>query len=214
MQDELRFYKVEYRPLEQKPIMELLREDNYGLDENHPAILRIKELEEKSKPAGSHHGNPDLSKHDMDLLEAYNKWINTATKAGYDKGWLPSYPDIIKSRLFWRIRSGQEPLKYPPPRAYSCPWYELIEVPGPHDCFEEIRPYRFAPEDPLKVSVAQCSYDIVSEDNGIYVLSYGHYRFKAWNGPITRKRVIGKEVTEFEDRCGWIEYTGIVDGTQ
>ncbi len=62
------------------------------------------------------------------------KWIRTAVAAGYgygSPGWLPCEPDFSKSALFERLRSGKEPLAEPPPLGLSCPWYGLVEDPGP-----------------------------------------------------------------------------------
>jgi hypothetical protein len=60
-------------------------------------------------------------------------WIKTARAAGYGgPEWLPSPSDVSKSALYERIRSGKLPLEYPPPRALSCPWYAVVEDPGPH----------------------------------------------------------------------------------
>ena len=108
------------------------------------------------KHSGSHHGTPDLFERDIKLLIDYQLWIKTANEASeklfqrtgfknsYHKDtWIPSQADMTKSRLFWRIRSGLQPLPEAPPTAYSCSWYELIEIPGPHDCWpDEIRTYK------------------------------------------------------------------------
>lgn len=66
-------------------------------------------------------------------------WIRTAREAGYGGGfgmqereWLPTASDVSKSALLERIRSGKKPLPYPPPVGYACPWYAVVEDPGPH----------------------------------------------------------------------------------
>ena len=45
----------------------------------------------------------------------------------------PGHP---KSALFARLLSGKAPLVHPPPRAFSYPWYALIEESGPHNVLE------------------------------------------------------------------------------
>jgi hypothetical protein len=37
-----------------------------------------------------------------------------------------------KSALFARLLEGKEPLPFPPPTSFSYPWYDLVELPGPH----------------------------------------------------------------------------------
>lgn len=159
-----------------------------------------KRLAEFTQSAGSDHGAPDLTEHDIWLLKAHSLWVQTATEAqkirprGIPEHWLPHYPDWIKSRLFWRIRSGKEPLKYPPPTCYSCPWYEVVEMPDiVHSTAEEVRVW--ANETVGKYAVvAQCRYEIISgpddpsKENPLH-LRYGKYRFKAWNGLVEWKGV-------------------------
>jgi hypothetical protein len=63
-------------------------------------------------------------------------WIRTARKWGnaaiYGPTWLPTLIHIRKSALFERLMSGKKPLEYPPPLGYACPWYAVVEDPGPH----------------------------------------------------------------------------------
>lgn len=49
--------------------------------------------------------------------------------------------DIVdeKSALFARLLEGKQPLIYPPPCAYSYPWYEVIEESGPFHLSLEAR---------------------------------------------------------------------------
>jgi hypothetical protein len=167
------------------------------------AEKRLEELDDT--PTGSHHGDPVLMRRDISLLEAHSEWVQLLWK--HDKhsaGRLPHYPDWLKSRLFWRIRSGKEPLPFPPPTAYSCPWYEVIEVPEAHDCYELIQ------EREGRVRVAQCSYTVVSKgDDGKWELSYGPYLFDAWNGPVTHKQMGNNGPETVTRECGWIQYRGI-----
>ena len=146
---------------------------------------------EEQKPAGSDHGVPDLLNRDIRLLEAYTTWVETVRKETNTPNWLPHYPDWVKSRLFWRIRSGKEPLEYPPPTCFSCPWYELIEIPEAHVSFDPVRTY----DDGKNVAyVAQCRYEVIQKasmdgEENAATLGYGPYRFKAWNALVTTKGI-------------------------
>jgi hypothetical protein len=51
---------------------------------------------------------------------------------GLEANLLPTRPDIVKSALFERLRSGREPLPHAPPRGLDCPWYAVVEDAGPH----------------------------------------------------------------------------------
>ena len=128
----------------------------------------------------AHHGPPILTERDLHYCMAMVKWIRTARKFGgswYDSSWLPDEPDIRKSRLFWRLRSGKQPLPHPPPTAYSCPWYELIEEDRPHWAYE-VSVYN------EKAHVAQCSYDIIeTNDNGNPIrIAFGPWEFTCTYG--------------------------------
>jgi hypothetical protein len=148
--------------------------------------------EDTDTPAGSHHGEPELTRHDFRLLECFRLWISTVRKSpGYDEDWMPSDADIIKSRLFWRIRSGKDPLPHPPPRAYSCPWYEVIEMPDKmhSSAFELVERER---DGGTFVYINQCSYQVIEKgDDGKYLLGFGPYRFYAWNGQVEWRNVGG-----------------------
>ena len=116
---------------------------------------------------------------------------------------------MLKSRLFWRIRSGKKPLALPPPTAYSCPWYELLEVPGPHDVWEEIRIHDINGK--RVASVAQCLYDVehIDEDakfKTVYHLKFNTYTFMAWNGMIPTKSITKDGYVDTQSPGGWIEY--------
>jgi hypothetical protein len=75
---------------------------------------------------------------DMETLLGIMLWIRTARAAGYygGKNWIPSPSDLSKSALFERIRSGVVPLPEPPPLGFACPWYAVVEDPGPHYGYE------------------------------------------------------------------------------
>ena len=168
--------------------------------------------EEEKQPVGSHHGDPTLTRRDIWILESQNKWICTAIAAGaFKPGKLPHHPDWIKSRLFWRIRSGKEPLKYPPPTCYSCPWYEVIEIEGPHSSGDTIREFEREPGK-KQASFNQCLYDILGVDGDKWVLGFGPYRFLAWNGDV---KWVGREPKYDVLRPGaWIQFTGTEEGNR
>lgn len=118
----------------------------------------------------------DVDEEQIKLMRAYHLWVQTVRQETGSEDWEPSEPDIQKSRLFWRIRAGYLPLPWAPPRAYSCPWYEVVEDMGNHACFECHRSRRFDP--PNTWVVAQCAYKHI-EDRGVdeYIVGYGEYRF-------------------------------------
>jgi hypothetical protein len=90
---------------------------------------------------------------------------------------VPSEADILKSRLFWRLRSGKEPLPTPPPTAYSCPWYELVEEPDRPPWAHEV----YVNDD--AVYVAQCHYRLAARlSDGRLLVEYGPFLFMAWAG--------------------------------
>jgi hypothetical protein len=61
------------------------------------------------------------------------RWLRIRrTWAGWRDPLLPTDADIVKSALFERLRSGREPLDFPPPIGLDCPWYAVVEDPGPH----------------------------------------------------------------------------------
>lgn len=76
-----------------------------------------------------------ITREQMEFARHMVLWIRTAKAAGYpwrQPDWLPSGADVSKSALFERIRSGKHPLPEPPPVAHACPWYAVVEDPGPH----------------------------------------------------------------------------------
>lgn len=170
----------------------------------------------ENNEVGSHHGPPVLLTRDINLLEAYTEWVTTVRKEshrGYGEHWLPGYPDWIKSRLFWRIRSGKKPLKYAPPTCWSCPWYEVIEMPEVHTTIEPIR--IIDDEGKIFACVAQCKYGVVQSGSlegpdHAATISYGHYHFKVWNANHTYKteQYVDGVMREGEDTrwTGHIQY--------
>jgi hypothetical protein len=127
----------------------------------------------------SHHGPPVLTRRDVAICQAMSRWIDIAREK-YGPDWLPAGADIEKSRLFWRLRSGKEPLDHPPPCAFSCPWYEVIEEPHrPHWAFE-------AWEMEGAFYIAQNPYEVL-ERNAQGVPSrvgFGPWSFRCWEGPL------------------------------
>ena len=195
----------------------LRRELDNALDE-----LTVKALNQHAEPrlAGSHHGTPDLFETDVKLLNDCMLWIQIARKSersGYGPEWLPNTVDFLKSRLFWRIRSGKNPLKHAPPCAYSCPWYELIEDERPHWVWENVRIYQRGFRDngsPASVSVAQTLYELIERQSDCsLLLAYGPYHFKVWAGQqMVPAHVDGKDVQKPLD--GWyIQYLKNVELT-
>jgi len=146
-----------------------------------------------------HHDSLVLNDRDLHLMSSYQLWIDTVRRERKTPEWLPSPIDIVKSRLFWWIRSGHDPLPYPPPTAYSCPWYELIVDGGNHDSFDTyfykekdvhdhgsitFNQLKDLPQEELQycfVALAQSRYDIyqITSDNEI-IIGYGPYRFRCF----------------------------------
>jgi hypothetical protein len=108
-------------------------------------------LRQRPKPA--HHNLPHaqdlaaaLASPRQDFFAGLLLWIATARNARafqqsslLGASWLPSDVDLMKSALWERIRSGQPPLPEPPPIGLNCPWYAVVEEPGPHLVMEVVR---------------------------------------------------------------------------
>lgn len=134
----------------------------------------------------AHHGAPILTARDAKYCEAMIAWIRTVRehckdKFSYGPEWLPSGVDIEKSRLFWRLRSGKQPLPHPPPTCYSCPWYEVVEEPTPHwtmECWEAKGPAWDGLLDGHAI-IGQCGYKIErrSADGFPELVSFGPWQF-------------------------------------
>lgn len=115
---------------------------------------------------------------EMKIARNVVRWIETARSAGYPIDWLPSDADVSKSALLERLRSGKEPLGEPPPLGLSCPWYAVVEDPGPHYVFEVY-------EDKDTVAVLQNLYKIVRRfSEHKFIIRDGRrdtsYRFSLW----------------------------------
>ncbi len=142
-------------------------------------------FEEDESKNNAHHGPPILTDRDLHILEAMVAWIEIVRKekAYRTTEWLPSNVDMRKSRLFWRLRSGKKPLPSPPPCAYSCPWYEVIEEDRAHWAYDDVHILPFTLDDDKYVSIAQTRYKVEKMDREIpSIVSFGPYRFKLWKG--------------------------------
>lgn len=125
----------------------------------------------------AHHGPPILTRRDEALCNAMAAWIAIARERN-GKDWLPGGADICKSRLFWRLRAGKKPLPSPPPTAYSCPWYELIDEPErPHWAYD-------MGEWNGETFFAQCRYEVLArnDDGKPARVKFGPYEFRCWRG--------------------------------
>jgi len=134
-------------------------------------------------PSGAHHGVPTMTNADVKLVECAALWIKTARESSPNhKNWYPTHVDILKSRLFWRIRSGKPPLPYAPPTAFSCPWYELIDEPDRAHWAYDGHEINYG-EGPVRMSIAQDVYNIVvKKSDRDYILKQEHYYFHAFKG--------------------------------
>ncbi len=102
---------------------------------------------------------------------AVGQWINLHTR---HLGRPPTDVDADHSSLLFRLLEGKEPLPQPPPRAYSYPWYSLVETGGPELC--EAYPHfddymKMGHERPFAV-VNQSLWKIVGKDGDTYLLEW------------------------------------------
>lgn len=146
----------------------------------------LSEQTERREENHSHHGEGAsiLSRRDLFIAECIGKWIETVRKFGgfgYGKEWVPHGADLVKSRLFWRLRAGLEPLPHPPPTCYSCPWYEVVEELTPHwtmECWISTDGGK------ARAIIGQDGYDIEKMDAAGLpeIVTYGPWRFRVWKG--------------------------------
>lgn len=154
----------------------------------------------------AHHGPPILTRRDVGYCLAMVRWIHTARSSGsfrYGPDWLPTAVDIEKSRLFWRLRAGKQPLPHRPPTCYSCPWYEVVEELTPHwthECWTAGKELGF---DRPHALIGQCPYAIekINHDEGsVEIVSFGPWRFKLWAGKHPRnEKVDGFYIQRIEE---------------
>lgn len=140
----------------------------------------------------AHHGPPILTRRDEAICLAMSEWIRIA-RQGYGSDWLPGSADICKSRLFWRLRSGKPALPSPPPTAYSCPWYELIDEPErPHWAYD-------MGEWNGETFFAQCRYKVLARDDvgKPARVKFGPYEFRCW---------VGKSPYSNDHEGWWLQY--------
>ena len=116
------------------------------------------------------------------------RWLEIRQRWCPEEDFVPCEADITKSALFERLRAGRQPLEYPPPVALACPWYALVEDPGPHYVGDGkgIGPY-FGPSGFLKkneVNILQNRYEIVGREDKRFTVKYSYYdspyRFHLW----------------------------------
>ena len=139
----------------------------------------------------AHHGSPIFTTRDLHISECVVRWIQIAREyggIGYGDAWWPSRVDFEKSRLFWRLRSGKDPLPAPPPTCFSCPWYEVVEEPSPHWVMEgaavSLAAFSKVNDDRPRFAFGQCLYVIESEDDAGQpeTVSFGPWKFRCWQG--------------------------------
>lgn len=165
------------------------------------------------------HGHPFLSEQDVDLLLIYTRWVQfrflPEKKAGdkrrFDAG-LPTYADIKKSRLFWRMRSRKMIYKHAPPTCFSCPWYELLDNhTEEHATFDggffkmpaSMLARMDSDRDGTFMSIAQCTYQILDTiDENRWHVAFGAYRFNVRRGPSEKR----PEVTNWFIRLAPVSY--------
>lgn len=136
----------------------------------------------------------EFDEREQRLVKSFKLWVDTVRKWRNPKleleDWLPTSVDICKSRLFWWIRSGHEPLPFPPPTAYSCPWYELIVDDLNHHIYLDFSLHK-TNDDSVSVWVCQCPYNLIEKVSDTeYILGFGPYRFKAWRDVETSLRAL------------------------
>ena len=109
---------------------------------------------------------------DLDKLpQLVARWL----EVGYpDKG--PTPADAWHSALLQRLLDGKDPLPVPPPRAYSYPWYALIEN-GRSTGHLDIHLYPHGvpvlDDDRPRVTICQGIWDIVEDQgNDIYIVEW------------------------------------------
>lgn len=96
--------------------------------------------------------------------------------------------DIRKSALLTRMLGGKDPLPEPPPKAFSYPWYSLIEQ-GEGDPFEvvEVDPFEVVEvgKDLTRILIDQHIWDVIKKISDTeYQITYngeqGKFRWKLW----------------------------------
>ena len=139
----------------------------------------------------------------VELAGMLREWVMTVrqvhkngTMPGmYGPDWFPTSSDFYKSALFERIRSGLKPLPEPPPVGLACPWYAVVEDPGPHFVYDVKEAGEFGQwfEDlPVKptvdVFVLNTGYRVTEKigPKNLIIRDGRHntsYRFRLWYDP-------------------------------
>lgn len=73
-----------------------------------------------------------ITQEEKDLIMLAIKWLEVRKRWDPGSEYYSTEADLSKSALFERMRNGLEPLDFPPPIGFSCPWYAIVEDPGPH----------------------------------------------------------------------------------
>jgi len=120
---------------------------------------------------------------DLFVAQATALWVNTVNETRsrtslisvFNNLFRPTAADIGLSALLGRILSGRAPLPSPPPRAYSYPWYDLVELDGPHWAYEMWEQDNIA-------FICQTAYRVLERDvAGVpTIVQNGPYRFRLW----------------------------------
>lgn len=76
-----------------------------------------------------------------------------------------------KSALFHRLLSGKPALPFPPPTAFSYPWYDVVETPGPFSVM--VGDDLFAPwkDNPTRLGINQCGWTRLGSNPAAQALS-------------------------------------------
>jgi len=118
-----------------------------------------------------------MNKEQAKVLSAITEWMKIAEQEGYTipSDYLGFNIHATKSALLKRLLSGKKPFKFPPPRAYSYPWYSLLEegkYAGFMGCYNH--------DD--KLNLSQYLWHIVEKLNdGTYLLSYNLKEGSVWS---------------------------------
>lgn len=114
---------------------------------------------------------------DIDIL---TRWLQIRTENGYDMPRDISHFKItcLKSALLHRMLEGKEPFPIPPPRAFSYPWYDLIEngIAHPYEVWAADDEISFVLTDYPALVIDQSPWKILEkleEDSWIITYQYG-----------------------------------------
>ncbi len=139
-----------------------------------------------------------LTDDERKFCQYFIKWLEV--RRDWYTGAVPSDIDCYKSALLERLRNGLEPLDFPPPKGYSCPWYALVEDRGPHlaiystDISFAFKKFPHFPN--VDIWILQSPYKRVKKltnvkrpyDTEYIIQDLGHgddspYRFRLWYDP-------------------------------